>query len=500
VAGKGFREAQSQRWAHFRFSVIGSLLAAPPPAGELWSRIEELAATVWVHPLRGTPHRVAASTLERWYYAARRDQDPVGRLRRKVRSDAGRRRAVSQALLTALQEQYRKYPGWSYKLHADNLAALARTDEPRYGAAPSVSTVRRVMVERAWFRRKRKRNPTAGQVRAAQRLERLEVRSYEVSHVHGLWHYDFHGGSRRVVDARGCWHPVELFGVLDDRSRLCCHGQWYLAETAENLHHGLTQAFCKRGLPRAAMSDRGAAELAGEIQQGLADLGIAFEPTLEYSPYQNGKKERFWSTIEGRLMAMLEGVEPLTLEFLNRATQAWIELDYNRGVHEETHEPPIERLLRGPDASRPAPSMERLQQVFTVVESRTLRRSDCTVSISGVRFEVPSRLRGITHPTVRYRSWDLSAAWIVDPRTTNVLARILPLDRERNADGRRRTLAEVDPATLAPATPAAPAPSDPVPPLLRELLEEYAATGLPPALLPKDELLLSSDVDEVPHA
>jgi hypothetical protein len=45
--------------------------------------------------------------------------------------------------------------------------------------------------------------------------------------------------------------PV-LFGVLDDRSRLACHLQWYLTENAENIAHGLSQAFQKRGLPRSA--------------------------------------------------------------------------------------------------------------------------------------------------------------------------------------------------------------------------------------------------------
>ncbi|WP_283805583.1 hypothetical protein [Bradyrhizobium tropiciagri] len=40
-----------------------------------------------------------------------------------------------------------------------------------------------------------------------------------------------------------------MFGVFDDRSRLARHLQWYLAENAENVVRGLTQAFEKRGLP-----------------------------------------------------------------------------------------------------------------------------------------------------------------------------------------------------------------------------------------------------------
>ena len=38
-----------QRWARFRFSVIGPLLAAPPQRGELRNELEGLAARQWVH-------------------------------------------------------------------------------------------------------------------------------------------------------------------------------------------------------------------------------------------------------------------------------------------------------------------------------------------------------------------------------------------------------------------------------------------------------------------
>jgi hypothetical protein len=36
-----------------------------------------------------------------------------------------------------------------------------------------------------------------------------------------------------VLTARGERVTPILFGVLDDRSRLACHLQWYLTETAE---------------------------------------------------------------------------------------------------------------------------------------------------------------------------------------------------------------------------------------------------------------------------
>ena len=57
------------------------------------------------------------------------------------------------------------------------------------------------------------------------------MRSYESEYVNGLWHWDCHYGSRKVLTPRGAWQTPVLFGVLDDRSRLVCHLQWYLSES-----------------------------------------------------------------------------------------------------------------------------------------------------------------------------------------------------------------------------------------------------------------------------
>ena len=467
------------RWARFRFSVIGGLMASPPKRGELGADIERLSRLTWQHPIReGEVMTLGASTIERWLYRARFEADPVKALVRKVRSDAGRNVAMGAKLLGALHAQYVRYPHFSYQLHFDNLDALAR-EEPELGPMPSYSTVCRRMQEHGWVRRKRAK--TDGQRKAQQRLEEREVRSYEAAYVHALWHTDFHQGSRKVVDKQGEWHEPQLMCALDDRSRLCCHIQWYYRETAENLVHGLRQAFLTRGLPRELMSDNGSAMIAAETTSGLSRLGILHDKTLPYSPYQNAKQESFWGQVEGRLIAMLCHVEPLTLDFLNKATSAWAEHEYNRKVHEELGCTPLERFLEGPDVGREAPRSADLALAFCMQAKRTLRRSDCTLSIEGVRFEVPSRFRHVRRLTLRYARWDMSVAWLVDPRSNDVLARIMPLDKVKNTDGRRRSLEPVD-------KPPEPDTDDQLlPPLMRSLLAEQQATGLPPAYIPKPE-------------
>lgn len=480
-------------WALARFSIIGPLLARRPAVGQLEQAIAALAEQAWEHPTEPDRHvRFGFSTIERWYYIARTAADPVAALCRAVRRDAGTEKALSRALAEELGKQYGAHRGWTYQLHADNIAVLAKGDLAKYGHVPSYPTVRRAMQRRGWKKVRVPRNPTQGQLRARERLDSREVRSFEVEAVHALWHLDFHQAHRSVLDAKGEWKKPVALCILDDRSRLCCHMQWYLAENAENLCHGLVQAFCKRGLPRAIMHDNGAAMLAAETDSGLRRLGALPEPTLAYSPDQNGKQECFWGLVEGRLMAMLENVKDLDLAMLNRCTAAWIEGDYNHHEHDEIGCTPVARMLAGPDVSRPAPDVAVMRERFTRLRTRAHRKSDGTVSIEGVRFEIPSRLRTFDRLHVRYAEWDLSTAWVVDPRRNDhVIATIRPVDKAKNATRGRRSLEPVSDDPLVPE-----ADREALPPLMKKLLADYAASGLPPSYLPKDERLPDTDEDD----
>jgi len=468
------------RWARLRFAIIGPLLAAPPAHGELRAVLEGLALKVWNHPINGTPVRFGYSTLERWYYLARGAQDPVAALRRRRRSDVGRARRLPLAVIQALQAQYREYTGWTVQLHYDNLVALSEKDEA-LRPMPSYGTIRRHFKAQGYHRKRRSRRATPGARRAEARLEKLEVRSYEADYVHGLWHADFHHGSRSVLTPSGRWVKPLLLGIIDDHSRLVCHLQWYLDETVQSLVHGLCQGLQKRALPRALMTDNGAAMQAQEFACGLHTLGIVHETTLPYSPYQNAKQEIFWATLEGRLMAMLEGLKELTLQRLNEITQVWVEQEYHQRRHAEIGMTPLQRYLKAPTVGRECPDSAALQRAFCATVSRRQRRSDGSISLAGKRFEIPNRYRYLERPQVRYARWDLRLVELLDPHTQVALCRLYPVDKTANASGQRRVLDAVAPPTPAPAPPA----GNELPPLLRKLLAEYAATGRPPAYLPQ---------------
>ena len=302
-------------WARFRFSVVGSLLSSPPVRGSLKTAIRALAEKTWSHPVTRRDTRVAASTIERWYYTSRNQRDdPVGALRRATRKDRGKI-SLGAAIAERLHLQYLDHPHWSCQLHYDNLAALVKSN-PTLGQLRSYSTVKRYM--RAHGLVKKPRIPLhqrPGEAHAERRRQTREIRSYEATHVGALWHLDFHHGSLKVLTPGGQWLRPLALGILDDHSRLCCHVQWYLSETAEDLVHGLSQAIQKRGLPRALMTDNGSAMMAEEVTEGLlAGWASSTSRTLPYSPYQNGKQGVVLGHTRGRrLMTMLDGVAKLTL-------------------------------------------------------------------------------------------------------------------------------------------------------------------------------------------
>jgi putative transposase len=84
--------------------------------------------------------------------------------------------------------------------------------------------------------------------------------------------------------------------------------------------------------------------------------------------------------------------------------------------------------------------------------------------------------------TVRYARWDLGRVDLVDPRDGTILAPIYPLDRTANADGRRAT---IEPEKNDIRADDIQRTDNPLPPLLKRILDEYSASGAPPAYLPK---------------
>ena len=94
---------------------------------------------------------------------------------------------------------------------------------------------------------------------------------------------------------------------------------------------------------------------------------------------------------------------------------------------------------------------------------------------------MPARFRHLPRLLLRYPGWDKSRLWLIDEHSGALLTTLLPQDKHRNSSGHRRTL------TPHPDATPGPVPEPGMPALLQQWLADYAATGLPPAYLPKEE-------------
>ena len=475
-------ERTVDRWAQLRFAIIGPLLAAPPATGQLKASLESLARKTWTHPINGTAFHYSAGSLERFYYRARYAQDPVCALRPQQRCDKGYRRQLSERLREAIKVQYHKHPGWTIQLHVDNLEALCQ-QHPELQPMSSYSTVRRYLQSQGWHRVRGLSHQRPGAMQAAERRARVEVRSYEAAYNDQLWHLDYHVGSRDIITSSGERKRPQLLGIIDDHSRLICHMQWYLDQSAFSLVHGLSQALQKRCLPRSLMSDNGSAMKSAEFTSGLSKLGIQHDFTQSYSPEQNAKIEVLWGSVEGRLMAMLENVRQLDLDTLNELTQLWVEHEYNQRYHREIAAKPIDRYCQERRVGRECPGSDALRQAFQRTETRRQRKSDGTISVARVRYEIPSRYRQLSEIRVRFAQWDLSHVQLMDPGSDTPLCRLYPLDKHANADGVRRVREPIDEGGTPINTTVglATIDDDELPALMRQWQSDFAATGLPPA-------------------
>jgi putative transposase len=446
----------------FRYSIVAELLSRPPEVGDLAKRLQEISKKSFVQTWNKKEIKISIRTLERWYAAARKAQRPSEILQPRLRIDRGTSRVLTEEHKSWLADYRLQFPSWSIQLLFDNMVAAAlKSNEPSY------STVLRYFKRQGFWGY---RSPGKGR-------NAKEVRSYEVEFVGQMWHMDFHKGNRKVVTEDGEFQQPICMAIIDDKSRLVCHAQWFLNETAEVLVHGLTQAILKRGLPRTFYSDNGSAMKAEEFKAGLDALNIKIENTLPYAPYQNGKQEAFWQPLEGRLIKMLPAEKRLTLEVLNIVTQAWIEQDYHIKIHSETGEKPLDRFFNCSHVLRDSPAYDDLKCNFRMHVTRTVRKTDSTVTLDGVRFQVPQCYTHMDSLFLRYARWDLGEAEILCPDSYKSLCVIIPLDKLANSSGIRKSI-RTDTQEDIPNTSADDTfldlNTDQLPPLLANCLRKHA--------------------------
>jgi transposase InsO family protein len=114
-------------------------------------------------------------------------------------------------------------------------------------------------------------------------------RRFEMEHCNDCWMLDAMDGPRAVCGNGKEPKKTHCFGIIDDKSRLVCHAEFYPDEKAESLLDCMWKAFNRRGLPRMLFTDNGSAMRDARLKLGCADLEIHLAYSRPYTPQGKAK-------------------------------------------------------------------------------------------------------------------------------------------------------------------------------------------------------------------
>ena len=224
---------------------------------------------------------------------------------------------------------------------------------------------------------------------------------FEASFPGELWQSDLLQGPWLPDPQRpGRRRRAVLYAFIDDHSRLLLHGRFSFKGDLPALELVLRRCFQRWGVCRLLYYDNGATYRAKHMKHIVAQLGIhPIIYTTRHRPMGHGKVEALNRLIKSAFIAEVKASRITTLDALNEAFMAWADTDYNKALHSETGQAPLERWRASLDRVNYADE-EKLRLAFLWRENRTPDKAGC-FGLFGHRYQVNSRL-GKKRIEVRY--------------------------------------------------------------------------------------------------
>lgn len=379
------------------------------PEGERTALVREMAQQEFEIP-HSRRHSVSEATL--WRLLSAYEEKGLDGLCRKPRKDADQARMLPKHLLERAIAIRVDLPSRSTR----RIMKILKHEYPLEIGQVKASTLSHALTRAGHPRvRRRRNNPTGPQ---------------KERHIHMRWKRPLElvqsdaCGQTLWVMHEGKVQKATLIAVLDHCSKLCLHGEWFVAANLPALEKCVTQCLLAYGIFERLHVDHGAIYESYLLKNVCADLGIALIFARRgYGPGKGGI-ERFWLTAEEDFIAEVGNSTRFTLAELNQKYRAW-EHEYNRTVHSTTEEAPLERYQRLVGEAR-YPDPVKLHQAALLREHRIVDKRFCTVSVRCVEFVVDPSLRG-KRVQVRYDAFKLDEVLVYDDKGSRLLQRAVPL-------------------------------------------------------------------------
>lgn len=354
---------------YLKMRVLGAIEFAPGNSAA--QRIKHVATMVFTDE-DGIARSFTWRTIQTWY--SRYQKDGITTMKNRPRRDKGRTRKVTpEAIAEAVEQARPSFHGRRLNIAAVYRVCIERGLVERSRCAPN--TFRRIVDEYELLKRETE----------ADNKRRL---AFAKAHANEMWQADTMFGP--YVKDGGGRTQTKLIAFLDDASRVCCHGEFFLAENTDTLIKALRSALYKRGVPEAMYVDNGSIYTSKEIMQICARLGCLLCHAPVRDGAAKGKVERFFRTV--RETFLTRALDLSSLSALNQAFTQWVEDEYNQKEHSTLGMRPIDRFGLDLSRIRFLPPSDVNDELFFVEQGRKVM-ADNTLSLNNIRFEAPRDLR-----------------------------------------------------------------------------------------------------------
>ncbi len=369
----------SEQIALFRYGVIADFVHLPPGTKGLYQLIRKKAERQYAIP-GSSRTRIAEETIRSWLKKYRKDG--FDGLLPKVRTDKGKPRKLPLEVADILLNAREEYPELTVPLVIKKARAT--------GAIPDdiclpLSTVYKLFARYG--------------LTGKQKSPAKDHRRFAFQYAGDLFMSDvMHGPAVKTVGGRK--RKTYLIAFIDDATRVIPYAAFAFSEKTTAFMKVLKQAILRRGIPMRLFVDNGSAFRSQHLSLVCAKLGITLIHARPYHAEAKGKIERWFRTIRIQFLPMLTQKDMQSLESINRALWAYIEIEYHRTPHRILGEPPLDRWAQvGQRVRYPEPGVD-VDDLF-LFESKRKVQKDRTVSLNGVVYEIDASLVGET-VTLRY--------------------------------------------------------------------------------------------------
>jgi transposase InsO family protein len=362
------RHDRHQQWAVFWCSLLGPLIYGEIPPEEAGRFLRELTETEHLFP-DGQRRRPSRATLWRKWKKYR--EGGLEALFPKRRSDRGKPRKASQEMIDRAIELKKDQPRRSEETINQFLQQEFHQKLPK-------STLYRHLKR-------------AGATRRKLGISREKVRRrWTRDHSNALWLGDFEDGPYVIEGDRAV--QTHLSAFIDCHSRYVLDARYYLGEDLGILFDSLLRAWSGHGASRELYLDRAGIYRSHALRAACLALNIRLIHRGAGDPPPGGLIERFFGTVQSQFEAEVRAGDILTLDKLNEAFQAWLEVSYHERCNRETGQPPRLRYETGRSFTRHV-DIQRVVKYFLKREQRTVNKDFSDVQVLSLFFRVDRDLR-----------------------------------------------------------------------------------------------------------